>query len=278
MRNLLSAGFVRLWRSKVFWLSCAVAAGISAISMLTRYLDGLELGDFESIDSGFFNFVVAVGVLSALVCTLLLGTEYGEGTLRNKLVSGHRRRDVYLASLAVCSAGSLLICAAATGAGLAVGLPLLGGFKMGTVQATVTIAGTFALSLAFAALFTGLAMLVSSRTASAVAGLLLALLLLLAGSYLNSRLEEPPTEADFVIVNGQMMLTNERDNPRYLPEGPVRQTCQFLFDFLPGGQTVQYANPDTANRQPFLLMTYDAVLFVLTTGAGLLLFKRKDLK
>ena len=278
MRNLLSAGFFRLWRSKMFWLSCAVTAGISAMSMRTRYLEGLELGDFESIDSGFFNFVVAVGFLSALVCTLLLGVEYGDGTLRNKLVSGHRRRDVYLSSLAVCSAGSLLICAAAVGAGLAVGLPLLGGFEMGTVQAAVTIAGTFALSLAFAALFTGLAMLVSSRTTSAVAGLLLALLLLLAGSYLNSRLEEPPTEADFVIVNGQMMLANERDNPRYLPEGSVRQVCQFLFDFLPGGQTVQYANPDTANRQPLLLMTYDMVFFVITTAAGLVLFKRKDLK
>ncbi len=27
MRNLLSAGFVRLWRSRALWLSCAVAAG-----------------------------------------------------------------------------------------------------------------------------------------------------------------------------------------------------------------------------------------------------------
>ena len=278
MRNLLSAGFARLWRCKVFWLSCIVMAGISAISMRTRYMDGLEFGAFESIDSGFFNFVVMVIFLSALVCTLLLGTEYGEGTMRSKLICGHRRRDVYLANLVVCSAGSLIMCSAAVGAGLAVGLPLLGSFEMGSVQAAVTIAGTFALALASVSLFTLLAMLVDDRTRSAVAGLLLALLLLLAGSYINNRLEEPPTEADFVIVNGQVMLANERPNPRYLPEGPVRQVCQFLFDFLPGGQTVQYANPDTANRQPLLLMTYDAVLFVLSTAAGLFLFKRKDLK
>ena len=274
VRNLLSAGFVRLWRNKVFWLSCALLAGTTAAAVWTRYSERVRYGYSSNLDTALMYYVVFIAILIPLVCGLLIGVDYNDGTIRNKLICGHGRGAVYLSNLILCSAASLIMCTAAVAPGLALGLPLLGGFDMGPAKAALFFAAVYALALAWTALFTLFYMLANRR----IAAMLLALLLLLAGSYINSRLEEPPTEADFVIVNDQVMMTNERDNPRYLPEGPVRQACQFLFDFLPGGQTVQYANPDTAVRQPLLLMTYDAVLFVLSTAAGLALFKRKDLK
>ena len=56
----------------------------------------------------------------------------------------------------------------------------------------------------------------------------------------------------------------------------MRDTLQFLSDFTPGGQTLQHI--EQRAKQPEKLMVYNAVLFILATAAGLLLFRRKDLK
>ena len=245
MRNLLSAGFARLWRSKVFWLSCAFLAAATVSSVWTRYSDG-----FYYLDTAFMYYVLFIAILIPLVCALFIGTDYADGTIRNKLICGHSRGSLYLSNLIVCSAASLIMCTFAVVPGLCVGLPLLGGFTMDPVKTFLFFICVYTLSLVWTALFTLLAMLVSNRTVAVVAALLLSLTLLAAGANLN--------------------------DPADVPEGRVRDTIQFLSDSTPGGQTLQLVNQRA--ERPEVLMAYDAVLFALSTGAGLLLFRRKDLK
>ena len=275
MRNLLSAGFARLWRCKTLWLSCAFLAGSTVISVWTRYSNSVQYDYHTNLDHAFVNYVLFISIFIPIVCALLIGTEFANGTIRNKVVCGHGRGSVYLSNLIVCSAASLIMCTAAVAPGLALGLPLLGGFAMGTTRAAFFFLAAYALSLAWTALFTALTMLVSNRTISVVAAILLSLALLMAGSYLEGRLEAAPTLQEFAItVNGESIV-EEYPNPAYVPEGPARDTLQFLSDFTPGGQTVQHLK--TADR-PEVLIAYDAVLYVLFTAAGLFLFRRKDIK
>ena len=281
MRNLLSAGFVRLSKSKAFWLSCLLLTGITVASIWTRYMDGVRYGYHSNLDSAFTYYVVFIVFFIPVVCALFVGVEHADGAIRNKLVCGHSRGAVYLSNLTVCSAASLIMCTFAVVPGLCVGLPLLGGFDRGPVGAVLFFIGVYTLSLVWTALSTLLAMLVSNRTISVVAALSLSLALGIAGAYVENRLEARPTIQGLVITTVDS-LTNLQDttfeeypNPAYLPEGPVRDVFQFLSDLTPGGQTVQYSK--TVDH-PEVLMAYDAVLFVLTTGAGLVLFKRKDLK
>ena len=277
MRNLLSAGFMRLWRSKVFWLSCLFLAGATVTAVWTRYSDKVQYGYVSNLDTAFLGYALFIAFLIPIVCALFIGVEYADGTVRNKMVCGHGRGNLYLSNLILCSAASLLMCTAAVAPGLCVGLPLLGGFAMGTTRAILFFFGVYALSLAWTALFTLLAMLVSSRTISVVAAMLLSLALIFAGAYLEGRLEAVPTIPTYTVtVNGEIVEGEGYPNPAYVPEGPVRDIFQFLRDFTPGGQTVQHVNQQA--ERPEVLIVYDAVLFVLSTGAGLLLFKRKDLK
>ena len=278
MGNLLSAGFVRLWKSKVFWLFCAFLMGGTLISIWTRYRDGVQYGYHSNLDTAFMYYVVFIAILIPLVCGLFIGTDYTGGAIRNKVICGHSKAKVYLSNLTVCSAASLIMCTFAVVPGLAMGLPLLGGFAMGRTRAILFFVAVYALALAWTALFTMLAMLLNRR----IAAMLLALALLAAGAYLEGRLEARPTIQGLVVTTVDS-LTNITDttfeeypNPRYLPEGPVRDVFQFLSDFTPGGQTLQHVN-QRANRLD-LLMAYDVVLFALTTGVGVALFKRKDLK
>lgn len=112
-----------------------------------------------------------------------------------------------------------------------------------------------------------------------MAALLLSLALLATGTYLNRRLEARPTIPGYILSSsGEIVEAEEYPNSAYLPEGPVRSTFQFLCDFTPGGQTVQHIDLPANQPKLELFMAYDAVLFTLATGLGLVLFKRKDLK
>lgn len=277
MRKLLSAEFSRLWRCKVFWLSCAFLAVTTVAAIWIRYSESIRFDHYPSLDRAFFYYVLFIAFLIPVVCALFIGVEYADGTVRNKIVCGHSKVSLYLSNLILCSAASLLMCTAAVVPGLCVGLPLIGGFDMGWPRAILFFVGVYTLSLAWTALFTLLTMLAGNRTISAVAALLLSLVLLMMGAYLETRLDAKPTTQGYTLsVNGELVETEKSPNPLYLPEGPVRDTVRFLSDFTPGGQTLQHINQTAA--QPEKLIVYDAVLFIIATGLGLVLFRRKDLK
>ena len=277
MRNLLSAGFARLWRSKTLWLSCLFLAGTTVVSVWTRYSNSVRYDYHTNLDHAFVNYVLFLSILIPIVCALFIGTEYADGTIRNKMVCGHSRGSVYLSNLTVCSAASLIMCTAAVAPGLVLGLPLLGGFNMGTTRAVLFFLAAYALSLAWTALITLLSMLISGKiiTTSALA-MIFSLALLAAGANLEGRLEATPTLQEFAItVNGESIV-EEYPNPAYVPEGPARDALQFLVDFTPGGQTLQHSMQRVERSE--VMIVYDAVLFVTTTAAGLVLFRRKDIK
>ena len=284
MRNLLSAGFNRLWRSKALWFSCFFLAGQTLTALRTRYLDRVTLGVTNYIDGCFFSYVAFIGVLIAVVCALLLGTEYSDGTIRNKIAVGCKRRDIYLANLIVCSAAALIMCLSSIIPGLCVGIPLLGGFHMGVPRAVLFIVGTFSLALAYAAIFTLLAMLVTNRAISAVAAILLALTLMAVGVYVDSRLQAEPTIDGLVIhttdeagnIDWDNTVVEKEPNPLYIPEGPMRTFFDFLHDFTPGGQMMQYAA--VCPKRPEMMIQYNAVIMIITTAIGVYLFRRKDLR
>ena len=280
MRNLLSAGFERFARCKALWLSCAAAAIYEIFSVLSRrprVIEGEGWQIVYNLDGGFFQFAGMIGFLSAVVCAFLIGPEHGDGTMRNKLVTGCRRRDVYLSNLLLTSLASLMTCLAAVLPGLALGLPMLGGFEMGAARAAQMVLGICAMSLAYAALFTLLSMLIPGRAVSLTAVMVLALALLAAGVYLYGRLTAPPTIQEYMMtLNGEVMAAEPRPNPSYISEGPVRDILKFLYELLPGGQAGQYIAVDA--ERPLLMTAYDGAIYITATAAGLALFRRKDLK
>lgn len=277
MRNLLSAGFVRLWKCKMFWVSCAFMAALPSVTILNWYYERVTYGLYKRLDNCFFYFFVFSGILTAVVCAMLIGMEHREGGIRGRLIAGHTRTKIYLANLIVCSAASLLMCTAAAVPGLCLGLPLLGGFVIGMTKAAIAIAGVYVMSLAWAALFTLLAMFVTGRAVSAVSAILLSPVLLLSGALLGERLDAQPTVEGYILsIEGVVTQVERQPNPAYLPDGPKRQVYQLLYDFFPGGQAIQYSSLKA--ERPELLMAYDAAVFALATGAGLILFRRKDLK
>lgn len=272
MSKLLRANFARLFKSRVFLLGMAVMFAYGVYMPIDRMQSAWR----GMLDAGAFTWAPVVTIVIAVFIPLFLGTEYSDGTIRNKLIVGHRRADVYLASLAACAAGTLMICAAYIVPYLCVGIPLLGGFACGARHAAALVLTGLAMAAAYAALYTMISMLCPSKAHAAVGCILLSLALMGAGAYFDSRLREPEMQTNYVMmVDGQVQPGEPVPNPNYV-SGKAREVYTLLRDFIPGGQAVQLANGD--GEQLGLMAAYDLLWLLGLTGAGVALFRRKDLK
>lgn len=274
MSKLLSANFIRLKKDKFFWsgLVFMLAAGIFFPVM--RYMDMRQTQTINRIDNGFFGCALFIGIVMAVFCSLFIGTEYSEGTIRNKIIIGQKRGAVYLSNFITCSLVSVVMCMAFFIPYLCIGIPLLGFFEM-DIKIVLLFAVTILMTaIVFSSIFTLISMLNNNKAVTAVICILTAFLFLIIGAQLHKMLSEPETNMALVMTdNGQEY--QELPNPKFL-DGGGRKTVQFFYDFLPGGQVVQCTSLETENLS--LLPVYSLVIVVLTTSAGMFFFKKKELK
>lgn len=276
MSRLLAANFARLKKSHAFLAEIIFMILLGIYEPIIRYFDMKQSGEILPLDNGFFLCVALLLILAAVLCSLYVGTEYSDGTIRNKVVVGRRRPAIYLANLITCALADTLLCLVYFAAYLCVGLPLLGSFQAVLPQVAYYILCTVLLAIAASAIFTLAAMLIQNKAAAVAVCLLGAFALLLAGSYIDSRLSEPETYPSYSLVtDGEVIHEGEEPNPLYLRE-TKRKVYEFFYDFLPGGQAVQITSWTVA--RPWNPPLYAVIITVAATGCGVYAFNKKDLK
>ena len=280
MGNLLSANFYRLLRSRVFYAGLLGAVGVETYSLLSKYR-GIQNWN-SGLEEAFFFYPMLVVLAMPAFCGIFLGAEYADGTLRSKLAAGIPRWKVYTANLMLAAVVSLAFSAAAILPGLALGIPLVGGFHLSAQALAAYLVCSCAVGVAAASVSTMLAMLVPNRAVGLVVSILLALALLFVGQSLMAALLEPELvqESTQIVENGQVAYLTKYGapmvpNPNYL-QGVSRALCTFFLYVLPTSQC--FAVAFTALDYPWLLLTLAALFTALTTGAGLGLFVRKDVR
>ena len=276
MNRLLAANIVRLRKNKCFLGGMLLLVILGILYPVMKCIEMKNTGYETTLDTGFFIGAAVLPVLLSVFVSLFIGTEYSDGTIRNKIMVGHERKSVYLANLLTNLMAAFALNIVFSSSYLAAGIPLLGFFQE-DLKVIFLFAGIeFVLICSFTALFTVIAVLISNKAVSAVICVLGTFLVLFAASYLNARLNEPETYPAYTYVDGRTEVTEEEEkNPLYL-DGKDRERYQFLYDFLPGGQVIQCVTMTAVN--PKRLPVYSAILFVLTTAGGVLLFERKDIK
>lgn len=276
MNNLLSAQFSRLWKDKTFWL----CMGAMLVYALFYMLNGCRMaiankssGSIYILEQFYFHVGLPMGLFCAVFTSLFLGTEYGDGTVRNKLIAGHTRQNIYLANLTVSFTASLCMLLTWFLGGL-IGVPILGFWKMGSgVLLYILLAVCF--TAAFSAIFTAIAMLCPNRAISAVLVILVFLGLMLWGSTLYNRLSQPEFTNDVLITADGIQMGDPVPNPSYLT-GNARKVYEFLLDVLPAGQGIQLFDLTVAH--PLRMVIASFVVTAVTTMGGIFIFQRKNLK
>lgn len=279
MCNLLMTNLKRLVKTRAFQIAAAVVAVIGLFEIFMMYRDSIIEMDTPYFDGGLFSFA-ALGVFAlAAVVPLFVGSEYSDGTIRNKLVVGHLRGAVYLSMLFTSLFAGTLLILVWTAAYLIPGVILMEHANPLWVYLCLYLAMFLELAV-FSAIFTLLTMTLGNKAGSAVVCILCALLLVMQGIIVKSMLEEPEFYRPEIIVSdsGEVSYSGEMEpNPNYIPEGsPKRAFYNFLMDFTPGGQALQISAQAIDNLSKMCF--YDIGWLVVLTVAGVLVFRRKDLK
>lgn len=276
MSNLLSANFMRLSKNKLFWVELALMFGFGMLLVLSQYQQHVKYGYEIALDSILLGYSLPIGVVMAVFSSLFLGTEYSHGTIRNKLVAGHSRIGIYFSSLITNIVVSFLTCLSFLLAVTVVGIPLFGTTKAGLGVVLAMLLGTFLLAVAFSSIFTLISMACGNKAVVAVISILGVVFLLLMATMINAKLTAPEFYDSYVLSESmENTQTKSIPNPEYLT-GTKRTVYEFLYDFLPTGQSVQYSNMSAVHLWQMPL--YSILTAVVTTVAGAAVFKRKDIK
>lgn len=277
MRKLLSSSFSRLWGNKEFWVCMGVMFAYAVGNMLNACRRELRYAsEYQSsycLDDYYFQFALIIGGFCAIFSSLFLGTEYSDGTLRNKIVVGHTRTDIYLSSLLVSYASTLLFMAAWL-VGSLVGVPTLGLWKMPVAGLLLYLLIALLFTAVFSAVFTAVGMLSSSKAHTVVVSVILFLILLIIAANVDNKLAEPEMASNVEVTADGIRMGDPQPNPDYV-SGTKRAVYEFIYDFLPTGQGTQMVYQKIA--RPVRMLLCSIFLTIAVTGAGLWAFRRKNL-
>ena len=289
MRNLISANFNRLFKSHLFWI---LAAATLIYSAWATY-DGAKklVADaehyFSAVSERFcFDHGPVVLMILPVFISLYIGTEFSDGTMRNKITVGNRRGKIYLADFLAAAGGSLVICAA-WHIGALSALPVLGVWEIGIAGWLLSVIKSMLFCAAFSAVLCLVSHIVTNKAAVAIIEIMLALAMILAGSLLYNLLMEPETVSSGVEIiadddgNTVMKPISPHPNADYIAE-PGRTACKRVLNALPSGQAILLANIADSDVEQLDMQAYSfcasACIIAACTALGAAAFGRKDLK
>lgn len=263
MYSLLEANASRLKRNRIFILSMLFMVFIGVLFPLVTYQEMLQVNTVYHLQERAFWYPVFIGIILAIFCSLFLGTENSDNTIRNKIIIGHSRVAVYLSNLLICMIAVFFMCVVHTLTVIAVGTPLLGFYTMNTYDVIGYTVAIITMAFVFAAIYTLISMNFQSKASIAVVCILLWLCLLFVSFYIQNKLMAPEFSNEGV------------PNTEYL-SGRVRDIYLFLSEFLPTGQTILFMRCEAVH---WLQMTvYNVISASILSILGIFFFKRRDLK
>ncbi len=107
MSELLKFEYYRIFKSKIIWVMAAICAAAPvlaalALNLIIKELTGEDVNfDFTSSNEKYFTwFIISyfyerVPLILALFVPLFIGRDYKDGVIRNKLIAGHTRFEIF---------------------------------------------------------------------------------------------------------------------------------------------------------------------------------------
>ncbi len=246
MSKLLRANFVRLFKNKPLYL-CVCIQTVMTFFNIFPYRN-----DFF-IENIFYGNSIVSMLFSAVFVPLFLGTEHSNKTIRNKIISGHTRFEIYSASLVSAAVGVLIICLTPLVTAFVMALPFGGHFGSSPAEFALYFTVLTAANIAMCGVYLIFAMLVTRKANNVVLTL--------------------------VIWFGSIFIAATIDELLKMPQlsdSVLRTILRCAYDITPVGQVIQLQIGECRNAG--LFPVYSLLVIMAATGLGLLFFRRKDLK
>ena len=280
MIKLLRAGFRRSFKSIIFWL------GLCA-SLLLSVIAALNTRSSWALDDAY---IMPFFVIIAIVISLLIGTEHGNGAMRNKIVVGYSKSAVYFTNLIVLMSFSLIASLIYLGVFSLLMVGYTGIFP--TYALVVSAVGFVLVTLSYTVILVSVSMMISQKAVNAV----VCFLIVLATVFVIYVIDDALGQSQFVEivtnVNNGDFQTIRAENPRYIG-GTQRKILQNIEWFIPYGSMIEYMkiikpffgkynivlNLTAEKASHLKILPLYSILSVFSAGVlGWYFFRKKELK
>lgn len=250
MIKLLRGDFARLFQSRVFLVCAALMFGFAiTIASVMKFS-----ADFNRpTDSIMFGNTQFLSIMIAVFVGTFVGTDYSNGTIRNKLLL-HSRASIYISNLILCITASLIIHFAWLLVFLlSEAFGLTETFEMTNENIVLSILVSILGVAALSSMFLLICMLITSKSTA------LATVLILS----------------FIMLYTSITIVEEGGNPPPLSEFLPDYQFMWLNSLVLSSSLGYYINmPDNFNMFPL----FSLLVVALTTAVGILIFQKKDMK
>lgn len=288
MNKLLNANMWRLFKSKIFRagiICCVLYSAFLVIDNRIGYRNvyGSDMKEKLMENRPMEGMPTAIGMVLpfvlAIVIGLYIGTEYSNGTIRNKLIAGHSRISIYMANLLTSFIAAVILFVSSMITVYALGIPLLGNTKSPFIHYLELMAIISVALLAMCSIFMMLSMLIQSRATGVVTVIVLTMVMFMAAISIKNRLDEPEYYDGYTITDekGNVESIPVEKNPDYLT-GNKRKVYETLDSVLPYNQTFDITSSISLPEKPYRYPLYSGAIILLATAAGIIIFKKRNLK
>ena len=288
MYKLLNASFYRLRKNKIF-LGLVILTIIIAVFMLvSEYLNNIKYSSVFGISSNttdilLTNFINIIGFFIAIFTSLFVGAEYSDGTIRNKIVAGHSRKNIYLSNLIVSIVVGLILEFIYLIIISIVAIPLLGSIQMTFSQFAFILLDMIMIIIVYSSIFNFIALICSNITISTVTSLLLILIMFVTDMFLSPTANSTEYIQKNIVMDEQGNVTYEVVKNEDYPGKLVQTICKTISNFNPVSQAIEISgNKINMNEEDFNNMKvyplYSLGLIIIITAIGIYLFNIKELK
>ena len=250
MSKLLNANFYRLKKSYCFWILLILMAFLGCY----MYINNSGFHPERCVNCNnqfgdiFFSYLTLNWILIPIFTSLFIGTEYSDGTIKNKIISGHKRSNIYFSNLITSIIVSFVYSIIYVIFALITSLMLKYSMTIPISKFTELLITYILLNIVFSSLFTLISMTVSNKATASIVSLITVIWSMMIASNLYGKLPS-------VGENTKMIY-------------------ETILKIIPFGQAFQIANL-TDNYDDFWL--FSMVLIIIFNFYGIIMINKKQL-
>ncbi len=272
MFKLLKSGLSRAKQNRVLFVLIIITIGIA----LFFVINNLKFRNTDTLDKALLNYINIVGIFIAMFTSLFIGAEYEYGTIRNKIIVGHSRINIYFSNLIISILAGIVLEIVYILTIVLFGVLLHFKFELSFMQYAILLLEIIFVISSFSSVFTLISFAFSNVTFSTSAGMLIFL-----GFYIICTNLAYPVNMPEYITNsyydeqGIEHITESIVNPNY-PSKEKMFIYKNIYYAIPAGQALEIT-AKVEEVDTFNLILYSIGSIFVVNIIGVFIFNKKEL-
>lgn len=277
MINLLKANFYKMKKNKFIWMASILSVIVAIYYIRDSYNIYHDFLSYVDINSLIFNYLPVYIIVSSILISTLLGFDYSNGSIKNKIVVGHSRFKIYtsnlistyLINLTIYLIYVIIICL--TGIFFFKNLNFNLEFLLNIIILLLII-------LSYTSISVFITMTINNDIVSPVLNVLNSFILIIISFVLLSVLSEPKYihSDDGIYINDAGIEVIDTENPMYI-NGNKRTIYEIIVNILPTGEAFQKSRNRDIDTNSYSILCYSLCFIIITNTSGIYLFYNKEL-